>query len=184
MSKTTTHRHKLINYLKNFEYDYFELKKTKHETLLEMTVKQIQKIQLVKKIQKIYREYKYKKIENLKNELIKQKTEIFKLNQIINDLQYKNKQQKNHIKQIINKSNNDSISNSTKSSDDNEINYKSKSKKTFGITNKLSNYKLIKELKENDIEHKNKNHHQLKQEVNRCNNKKYNRLIDKIINKT
>ena len=184
MSTTTQHRHKLINYLKNFEYNYFELKKLSHGTLIEMTIKQLLKIQLVKKIQNKFREYKNRKIINLNNEIKKNKKEIFNLTQNVNDLKYKNNEQKKYIKYLLNKIKNDSTcDNTSDNSSEKNINYICKNKKTYNITNKLSNYKLTKELKENDIEIKNKNHHNLKQEVNRLNNRKYNRLIDKIINK-
>ena len=44
--------------------------------------------------------------------------------------------------------------------------------------------KLKKELYKNNIDSKDKNHHQLKQEYTRLHNKRYIRLIDKIINCT
>ncbi len=133
---------------------------------------------LIKEIEKLKEENK--KILNEKNILmLKNESEnnkiLFNLKRKINDLEFKNNCLSNElsnknkiIKMIL--------------QNDNDLEYINDNIKTNMITNKMSIFKLKKILLDKGIIIKNQSKHNLKQEVNRWNNHKFERIADKIIN--
>ena len=117
----------------------------------------------------------------LKNDIIDNKQNsdnnkiIFNLKRKINDVEYKNKCLANEL------SNKNKIIKILLDNEENYI-YVNENIKTNMITNKMSMFKLKSILLEKGIWIKNKWKHNLKQEVNRWANHKYERITDKIIN--
>ena len=110
----------------------------------------------------------------LKNESENNKI-LFNLKRKINDLEFKNNCLSNEL------SNKNKIIKMLLNNEEN-YDYVNENIKTNQITNKMSIFKLKQILLNKGIEIKNKSKHNLKQEVNRSLNHKFERITDKIIN--
>jgi hypothetical protein len=121
------------------------------------------------------------KYNEIKNENIKMKTDLFNNFNLINDLNYKIAEYKKSIS-LLQKTNSDSYSDNNSNSDniinDDNIN---KNKLSYKEIPKTSNIKLINEIIENS-KYKYKDlikmsNHSIKQLYNKINNNKYKRLF-------